>query len=133
MQLYEPHSNPSKLFDGGENMTQEKQNEIIECVKYLCDNNRYDVDFDEIEIRFAYTRRPVYRNQVAIYDCVEIVNKQDRYIFAVDCVTTNSRAISKFLLDGYIEEKEYYIRKQTEAKMNAEYKKKHPFLSIFKI
>lgn len=115
-------------------MTQEKQDEIIECVKYLCDNKRYDVDFDELEIRFAYTRSPVYRNHVRIYDSVEIVNKQDKYIFAVDG-DTDSRAISKFLLDGYIKEKEYYIRKQTEAakaKAYEEYRKKHPFLSMFK-
>ena len=96
-------------------MTQEKQNEIIECVKYLCDNKKYDVDFDEIEIHFTYYMRPICRNYVVVDDCVDIINKQYRYIFTV-ASHCDPRTISKFLLDGYMKEKSRFIYKHNEAK-----------------
>lgn len=112
-------------------MTEEKQNEIIEYVQYLCSKEEYKVDPNEIKIIFSYGRVRAFRNEETVYDSITIKNKVNNYYFTVKG-NIDSKAIAYFLLDGYVREREYYIEKQIKeiTKINEKPKKRQPFLNL---
>ena len=112
-------------------MIEEKKNEIIEHVQYLCNKEEYKVNPNEIEITFSYGRIRAFRNEETVYDSITIKNKVNNYHFTVKG-NIDSKAIAYFLLDGYIREREYYIEKQIKeiTKINEKPKKKASILNL---
>ena len=100
---------------------------VAECIKSLCESKEVDVDFDDIEIKFMLSQQNIYRNQVVVHDTVEIRSKDDKTCFYLSG-NVDDEVLAKCVLKGYLKEREIFLKRKVEE----EYEKQHPILSLFK-
>lgn len=118
-------------------MTENKKEEIVESLKIFCNKCIEKIDFDEFEIKFQTVAHSVFqdgfriRNSIQINDEIKLVNKKDRFCYAVSG-DADSETIAKYALVGYIKEKKIFLNDKKQIEAEEKYKKDHPILAFFR-